>query len=146
MRIPVRILTSAPQGTANPAIPTARVNAPMSARQLGPTLPRLQYQSFAQNRQQRAVLEATQQVKARFDADQVVVPGVPFLPEVITIVMHRLGRAYVGAYVINVVPTTAGSIPYGLGFLIIPNADPRTNIAQVQIQSLTLCTGDVVVY
>jgi hypothetical protein len=145
-RIPVRILTSQPQGSTNPSVVTGRANAPMSARQLGPAQPRLQMQDFAGNRAQSAARQATQQSTARFDADQIVIPGVAFLPEVPTIIVHRLGRAFVGAYVVNVAPTIAGSLPYSLGFVVIPNLDARLNASRVQIQSLTLCTGDVVVY
>jgi len=145
-RIPVRVLSSLPQGTTNPAVVTGRSVAPPTSLQRGPAQPRQHFTDRQQNRAQTAVAQAIAQAKARPDADQLVIPGVPFLPEVPTVIRHGLGRAFVGYYVTNVRPTTVGSVPYSLGFVLIPNLDTRLDAFQLQVQSLTLCTGDVTVY
>ena len=144
-RIPVRIQTSSPVGSSNPNVVTGRSLAPTQTRVLGPTQPNLHFPTYAQNRQQTAVNQALGQAKARYDADQLVIPGVTFQPEVVTLVYHGLGRAYVGANVINVRGVTSAAVPYGM-FFIVPNGDARLNAYQVQIQAITLCVGDVQVF
>ena len=139
MRIPVTIQTSQPVGSSNPAAVTSRSVAPPNIRTLGPAQPRLQAKDFPTNRAQSAANQAYRRAVARYDADQLVAPGVPFLPEVVTVVKHGLGRAFVGCNLVN----QRGAF---VGFWIVPNADARLNASQVQIWCLTACTSDVVVW
>ena len=153
-RIPVRILTHTPEGSANPASSVGRSTAAPNLQTTGQALPRLQYPTFSQNRRQQAVQQITAPVRARNDADQNVVAGVAIAggslhvvgssvvfaaPTAPTVVRHGLGRAFVGAYAQN-----ATGAPVAV--YIVPNADPRLNASQVQIAALFACTADVVVY
>ena len=138
-RIPVRIQTAQPVGTSNPAVVSARSTAPPNIRALGPFQPRLQFQDFAQNRAQRAVVQALAKVAARYDADQQVIPAQVFAPEVNTIVPHGLGRAYVGASLIN----PSGAF---VGYWVIPPTDSRLAAFQIVIWCLTGCTADLVIW
>jgi hypothetical protein len=139
MRIPVTIQTSQPVGSSNPAVVTARSIAPPNIRTLGPAQPRMQFKDFASNRVQSAQNQTFRRAVARYDADQLVAPGVPFLPEVVTIVRHGLGRAFVGVSLIN----WRGA---SVGWWVVPNTDSRLDASQVQIYSLTNGSADVVVF
>jgi hypothetical protein len=138
-RIPVTVQTSQPVGSSNPAATTSRSVGPPNVRTLGPAQPRLQMRTFAENRAQSAANQAYRRAVARYDADQIVVPGVSFAPEVVTVVKHRLGRAFVGASLTN----QRGAF---VGFWIVPNTDSRLDAGQVQLWSLTACTADVVIW
>lgn len=138
-RIPTQVLTSKPQGSANPAVVSNRSVAPPNVRTLGPALPRLQRGTFAENRQQSAVLQALGKVKARYDADQDVIPGVAFVAGQNTVVPHRLGRPFIGVNLVN---------PRGgyLAFQIAGNTDVRLDAFQAIVNCQHNVTADVVVW
>src|SRR5450631_3746001 len=101
-RIPVLINTSAPVGSTNPAPVGSRSLAPAQTRTSGPAQPRVQFRDFAQNRTQSAVVQSSARARGQYDSDQLVIPQVAFLPEVITTVLHRLGRPYIGVNLGNI--------------------------------------------
>jgi hypothetical protein len=138
-RIPVTIQTSQPLGSTNPATTTSRSIAPPTVRTLGPTQPRMQGKTFAENRAQSAANQAYRRSAARYDGDQLVIPQVSFSPEVNTTVRHGLGRAFVGANLINI----RGAF---VGAWVVPNTNAALNAFQVLIYCLTTCTADVVVW
>ena len=137
-RIPVTTQTAQPVGTVNPAVTTGRSTAPPNIRTLGPFQPRLQSKDFPTNRAQRAVQQALAGVGARYDAKQQVVPGVAFTAMTQTVVPHGLGRAFVGASVVN--PSSY------LGYKVERNADPRLDAYQVLVTCVNTMTGDVVIW
>jgi hypothetical protein len=138
-RLPVRILTSAPQGTTNPAAVTGRSVAPANVRTLGPAQPRQQFADFQSNRVQSSTNQALGRTKARYDSDQQVVPAVSFFHGTQQAVRHGLGRAWVGCMLMT---------PIGahLSYQVAHHSDLRMDAFSVLVTCLNSLTADVVIW
>lgn len=129
-RIPTRIYPNAPPGAGGQAraVPTP-----------GPYQSRERFPDRAANRIQTAAQQAAAKATGQYDADNNVISSVQFTGGTTKVILHYLGRPYVGARVEN---------PVGgyLSYQIVPNTDKRMDATQVQIKCLNTCVADVVVY
>jgi hypothetical protein len=129
-RIPTKIQSAARPGPGG-ALPATRTPGPYQSRE--------RFSVRALNRTQTAAQQATAKAANRFDADNNVIAGVFFGATIITPVQHGLGRAFVGAHLVN---------PSGgyLAYQVLRNVDPRLDAYQLRIICQHDVTADVVVY
>jgi hypothetical protein len=138
-RLPSRVYSSTPLGSANPAKATARSIAPPNIRSIAPAFPREQLPSRALNRIQSAVRQALSRARGQHDADEDVIPSVAFTAGVQLAVKHQLGRAWIGCRLEN---------PIGgyLAYQVAHATDARLDGAQVLVNCQNNVTADVVVW
>jgi hypothetical protein len=138
-RIPVRLFPGTQVGATNPASSGGRSVAVTSQLTPGTSQGREHFAARALNALQTKIAQAVQSSKAAAWSQGNMITGVAFTGGSTVAVAHKLGRAYVGAHVMN---------PSGgyLSYKIVANSDPRLNAYQISIVCQNTCTADVLVY